>query len=79
MELKPSKGKCMKIGNHNLKSAVISFYEEFKTTGLGLDEYFGINLVVAIETNRSNNPYDFNLRETIFDQSKKVLYDYYGK
>ena len=79
LQLKPSKGSCLKITDPTIKSSIKNFYDEFKKSGLELDEYFGINLVVAIETNRTNNPYDFNLRETQFDQTKKVQYDYYEK
>ena len=79
LKLKPSKGSCLKITDPTIKSSIKQFYDEFKQSGLELAEYFGINLVVAIETNRTNNPYDFNLRETIFDQTKKVQYNHYGK
>ena len=79
LKLKPSKGSCLKITDPTIKSSIKNFYDEFKQSGLALAEYFGINLVVAIETNRTNNPYDFNLRETIFDQTKKVQYNHYGK
>ena len=73
LKLKPSKGSCLKITDPTIKSSIKNFYDEFKQSGLDLAEYFGINLVIAIQTDgRTKNNLEFNLRETIFDESKKV-------
>ena len=79
LKLKPSKGECLKITDPVIKSSIISFYDEFKQSGLDLVEYFEINIVYGVERRSRNNHYEFNLRETIFDQSKKVWCVYYGK
>ena len=79
LKLKPSKGTTMKITDPSIKASIKTFFEEYQQSGLSLVEYFRINLVVAIESSRSNNRFEFNLRETTFDQSIKVRYSLYYK
>ena len=77
LKLMPSKGSCLKITDHNIKSSIKQFYDEFKQSGLTIVDYFGINLVTAIETDshdRTENKKEFNLRQTIFNESRKVRY-----
>ena len=79
LKLKPSRKSKLKITDPSIKFLIKSFFEEYQQTGLSLVEYFRINLVVAIESSRSNNRFEFNLRETTFDQSIKVQYSLYYK
>jgi len=79
LKLKPSKGSCLKITDPVIKSSIITFYDEFKQSGLGFEEYFRVNIVLGNQSNRSSSHFEFNLRETTFDQSKKVRYRYYEK
>ena len=77
LKLKPSKGSCLKITDPTIKSSIKQFYDEFKQSGLTIVDYFGINLVTAIETDshdQTENKKEFNLRQTIFDESRKVRY-----
>ena len=71
LNLRASRGKTFAIWNHSIKSSLISTYQDFKQSNLDLSDYFGVNIIYAV-SRRSN---DFNLRETRFDESKKVNLD----
>ena len=68
LNLRPSKGSTFKIWNHSIKASLLSFYEDFKQSRLDLSDFFQVNIIDAA----CRWSEEFNLRETVFDEAKKV-------
>ena len=65
-----------RILDPEIKSLILSSYNDYKKSQLSLEDYWGLNIVYAIDRGNRGRAtkakFEFNLQRTTFDQSREV-------
>ena len=72
LDLRPSNEKTLKITNPAIKASLLEHYNDFKQSQLSIQDYFNINLILAVNRVRDTFNPSFNLQQMIFDETREV-------
>ena len=62
--------KSFKICDSRIRNDIISSYEEYKSLGISMSDYFNVNIIIAMSRRRLN---EFTLKKLKFDEEKEVI------